>query len=272
MGKAKTSSKKSAADGDVVGSQKAYEHYLPAAAAIDAAEVRPFRADASLAYHNIERALDSIAPFIDQIKEELPTIHVKELAELSELALAVMFAAAQVDRANDGSTPKLLVEARELRDLMLTGAEALAKAGLVPSREVARIREGNGLIDTAQDCVDLAALFLKHAKKVKGKTAVSKDDVKQAAKIGTELLRRLKPKGAKGKGPEGLAEAVANRDRLWTLLVKRHRELRRVGMWIWADEVDAHVPALQSRVAKKKSDKPAEPISPEPEPAAPPTA
>jgi hypothetical protein len=49
------------------------------------------------------------------------------------------------------------------------------------------------------------------------------------------------------------------------LLVARHRDLRRVGMWIWADEVDAHVPALQSRAGtkKKKSDTSSEQASPE---------
>ena len=54
--------------------------------------------------------------------------------------------------------------ARELRDVLLASAEALAKSGVIPARPVAKIREGKGPIDSAQDCVDLSALFLKHAK------------------------------------------------------------------------------------------------------------
>ena len=131
----------------VVGSQKAYETFLPAAQALPEGEVRPFRADASLAYHNIRRGLDAIAPHIERIKEELPKIA-----------------------------------------------------------------------------------------------------------VGTELLTRLKPKGTKSKDPA--EEAVKARDRLWTLLGKGHRDLRRVGMWLWADDVDEQVPPLQSRhvSARKKGE------------------
>ncbi|TKD12281.1 hypothetical protein [Polyangium fumosum] len=70
--------------------------------------MRTFRADASLAYHNIKRGLDAIAPHTDRIAEELPNIDVAELQRLDDLALAVIYAAAQIDRSSDGSTPALL--------------------------------------------------------------------------------------------------------------------------------------------------------------------
>lgn len=245
----------------VIGSQEAYERFLPVADAIDASLVQNFRADATLAYHNVDRGLDEIAPFIDQIKEQLPTVRMKQLVETADLALAVMFAAAQVDRGADGSTQALLAEARASRAFLMASADALAAAGLFPARAVQKIHEGNGLIDSAQDCVDLAALFAKHAKEIKGKTAVTSAQVTKAASVGTELLKRLKSKRTKGKQDSGVTSAVEKRDRLWTLLVQRHKELRRVGMWLWMDEVDAHVPALQSRAApaKKREKKAGEP-------------
>ncbi|APR88075.1 hypothetical protein A7982_13424 [Minicystis rosea] len=254
MAKPKSSSKKqSSSTHEVVGSQKAYDDFLPAAQAIDASDVRPFRADASLAYHNVERGLDAVAGHIDRIKSELPKVSVSKLQQLSDIALAVMFASAQVDRGSDGATPGLLKRARELRDPLIKSADALAASGVIPARAVEKIHAGRGSIDLAQDCVDLAALFTKHAKEVKGKTAVNAAQIKEAAAVGTDLLKRLKRRGTKTKAQPGVTDAIDARDRLWTLLVLRHGELRRVGMWIWADDVDAHVPPLQSRaVASKK--------------------
>jgi hypothetical protein len=243
---------------DVVGSQKAYDDFLPEAQKIPDASVRPFRADASLAHQNVQRGLTALVPLLDNIKDELPKVNIADLQKLPDLALAVIYAAAQVDRGSDGTTAALLEKARGLRDMLLKSAEALAAAGLVPERPVTKIRAGNGLIDTAQDNVDLAALFMKHEKGIKGKTAVTAAHVKEAAAVGTELLKRLKPKGTKAKDPA--LDAVRTRDRLWTLLVTRHRELRRVGMWFWMEEVDNQVPALQARrvVAKKKPNPTAE--------------
>lgn len=229
----------------VVGSQKAYADFLPEALALSDGEVRPFRSDASLAYHNIRRGLDAVTPHIERIQEDLPKVDVARLQKLDKLALAVIYAAAQIDRSSDGSTPALLEKARTLRDVLIKSADALVASGVLPAHSVARIREGRGHIDLAQDCVDLAALFVKHENDVQGKTAVTAAQVQEAATVGTELLTRLKPKGTKSKDPA--EEAVKARDRLWTLLVKGHRELRRVGMWLWVDDVDEHVPPLQSR-------------------------
>jgi len=238
----------------VLGSQKAFEDFLPEAQTIPEAEVRTYRADASLAYHNIQRGLDAIAPHIDQIKIELPKVDLTRLQALGDLALAVIYAAARIDRASDGSTPALLEKASKLREVLLKSAEALSAAEIVPTRAVEKIREGKGKIDIAQDCVDLAALFKQYENEVQGKSAVTTAQIEEAATVGTELLTRLKPKGTKTKDP---AEAEANtRDRLWTLLVQGHRDLRRVGMWLWVDDVDARVPPLQSRKlpARKKDE------------------
>jgi hypothetical protein len=243
----------------VVGSQQAYERFLPEARALDARDVRPFRADPSLAYHNIDSGVTAVLEREAQIAEELPKIDIARVRALPELALAVCFAAAQVDR--DAPTSRGIEEklgrARSRREIMLSSAVALAKAGVLPEPAVAKIARGSGAIDAAQDCVDLAALFTKHAAAVRGKTAVTAADVREAAALGTELLTLLKPKSAKRSrgAPAEVVSAAASRDRLWTLLAQQHRELRRAGMWLWAEEVDAHVPALQSRVAPAKTKK-----------------
>src|SRR5262249_10447092 len=94
----------------------------------------------------------------------------------------------------------------------------------------------------------LAALFRAHAAAIRNKTAVTAADLAEAADVGAELTTRLKPERARRdeKAKGALAEQMEQRDRTWTLLWLRHRELRRAGMWLWVDEVDAHVPPLQA--------------------------
>jgi hypothetical protein len=238
-----------------VGSQQAYDLFRPAAEALGSDELRPFRADALLAFHNVKAGTDALLAIEARLASELPTLRLTSLRSLPDLALGVAHAVAQVDRGADGSTAVLLSRARDLRDVLLSSAEALAKAGVIPSRPVEKIRAGRGPIDSAQDCVDLSALFRKHAKETKGKTAVTSAQIKDAAERGTELLKRLRRKGTKRKDSASVAAAVATRDRLWTLLVQRHQEIRRAGMWIWGDDVDAHVPPLQSRVMPPRKKK-----------------
>ena len=44
-------------------------------------------------------------------------------------------------------------------------ADALVVAGLFPLDRVKKIRAGSGLLDMAQDCLDLATLFFQYARK-----------------------------------------------------------------------------------------------------------
>jgi len=241
---------------DVVGSQHDYERFLPAAQALEARDVRPFRLDPSLAYHNVQRAAAALEPMATRITEELPKVHLDDLRALPRLALALSFAASQVDRG--GGTSKSLAEplskAYALRETMLASAVSLALAGTVPKREVEKIQEGRGKIDAAQDCVDLAAFFKRHAAAVRGKTPVTAAMITEAATLGTELLQVLRPTSAKrDRAPQGaLKEAIDIRNRLATLLHQRHELARRAGHWLWGDDVDKHVPPLQARAASKR--------------------
>jgi hypothetical protein len=240
----------------IVGSQKAYEDFLPAAQAIAETDIRPFRADASVAYHNIVAGVEAITPLITRIQSDLPKVDVPALQQLPDIALGVIYAVAQVDRSSDGTTPALLEKARGLRSLLIKSAHALVAANVIPAHSVDRIREGSGPIDLAQDNIDLAALYTKHDADITGKTPVTAAQVVEAATIGTELLKRLKPKGTKSK--DSAMDEVIIRDRMWTLLVLRYRELRRVGLWFFMDDVDDHVPALQSRTSSRKKTTPNE--------------
>lgn len=245
----------------VVGNQAAYDRFLPAARELAPDQVVPFRADASLAFHNIEAGVNAVTGVRAALDARIRGIAWDEIIGYPQLALGVCFAASQVETTAPPVTgiAASLAEARRLRKVILAAADALAAAGLIPAGEVAEIHAGHGDIDAAKDCVDLVALFRKHAAPIKGNHAVKPPQLARAAEIGSWLVATLKPRRArKGAKPADLAQATDARDRLWTLLVQGHRELRRLGCFQWLEEVDAHVPTLQAhrRMRAKKTPKP----------------
>ncbi|WP_437893280.1 hypothetical protein [Sorangium sp. So ce124] len=234
------------------GSAEAAAEFMEEARRIPAREIRPLRADVALVHHNIRAGLDAVGPREAELVKLPAPFDLGAMKSLGRLALGLVYAAAQVDRSSPGTTKKLLQRAHELRDLLLSAAVALMKAGVLPAQRVKKIMAGSGARDMVQDCVDLAQLFRDHAAEVRGKTAITRAQIDETAAIGDQLLSLLKPKGAKAKAPEPVKSAVDARDRLWTLLSRRHEEqLRRAGMWLWIGEVDAHVPPLLARTARK---------------------
>ncbi len=232
---------------EAAGSEAAYERFLDAARALPKADVERLAIDPAVAYHNVKAGVDAVLAREADVRK-LPGIDLRELRELPPLCLGLSFAALQIDRNSDGQTRALLREAATLRRTLMTGAEALAAAGLLPAAAVAKIREGRGPLDQADDCVALSALFRKHAPALRGKTAVTAADTKRAAEVGTELRTRLKPVRARRPG-ESEAEL---RDRFWTLLVRGYDKLWRAGAFVYGRrEIDERVPPLGSVPGRK---------------------
>jgi len=245
--------------------EQAYEHFLTIAT-FDPAAIVPFRTDAHLAQHNAMRGLEAVLEHEARITVELPAVVIDELREVLPLTHAVVFAAARVNRTPEATMLRdLMPEAYRLRRRMLTSALALSEAGLIPEREVTPIRDGRGQIDAAQDLPQLAALHRRHATAIEGKHPVTKEDLERADQLGTQLLEILRPSGASSskQGSSELAAAMDARDRLWTLLTKRHEQVWKVGAWLFGYDVEAKVPYLQSRKLKRKAaETPAQPETP----------
>lgn len=211
----------------------------------------------SLALLNARRGAGAVLADKARLKKELPGVSIANIESLDQLGLALAFAAGRVERFADAPTllREKLSRAHVLRGLLLDSAQAAASAGLVPEGAVAKIRHGRGGLDAAGDCVALAALFRKYPALVK-QTPVGAADVKEAAALGSELLERLKPARARSKPSRELSQARDERDRLWTLFVQRwEMDVWRAGAWLFARQVDRHVPPLQraSRRSAKKA-------------------
>ena len=246
-------------------SESAYQKFLDAARALDRRDLREMRGDPALAYTNASRALDTLRTRQATIDGELPRLQVSDLAEIPEIAQAVMFADLEVQRAEHaaGRLDHLMRRARKLRKRLLGWAdEVLASGG---GSELAAVRHGEGAADTAEDCVALARLLAPHVsstepgkkkkRKKNGKSRLSPKKLSEAADVGAELARTLRPgdRPNSGAAPD-VERAVEMRDRLWTLLRERYVDLWRAGAYLFGPTVDERLPTLQSRRRKDDAD------------------
>jgi len=244
---------------EVTGSEAAYLQFRDEARAIPDGEVVVCRANVSVAYHNVKRGVDAVSHHRDVIAR-LPGIDAKRILELSELSLAVVYAAAIAARVGEVSTNdyrNYLSRVNAARRGLLHSLEACSAFGLVPKEEIAPIRKGTGPLDAAGDVVALVALFRKYEDVLANKTPVTPAFLQEASEVSTTLLRSLKPRGTPvGKTPRSPEQMADDRDRLWTLLVRGHRDLRRVAAFLFGDDAEEKVPLLQSRLrsAPKKHD------------------
>jgi hypothetical protein len=243
-----------------IGSQAAYDLFLPEAQKLPADKLSDYRADPQLAYQNVKRGASNVLAELTRIKHELPLADIEAVRTLPQVTQGLIFSALQVNRdvGSPGTIEALLDRAHPIRRKLLKSAEALAESKEIPEADVAPIRPGRGKVDTANDCVALAALFRKHAKKLAGKTAITGADIAEADEVGSKLQTLLKPKGtpADNRPAPDLAAAVDNRNRFWTLVDQRHEMMWRIGAWLWGHAVDEHVPPLQSRSVERASAEP----------------
>jgi len=245
---------------DTSDAQKAFDKFLAAAQAIPAAEVLPYRLDPDLALPNVSVGMRVVAEHGAKISEHLPKEDLDALRGLEELALALKFAALRVENEpSETEVTEKIREGWELRALLLPVAKGLAAAALVPSEEVEAIVEGRGTRDMAEDAVALAELFRKHAQKIANKHAATAEQIDRAAVVGTFLLTHLRVKGAPSTATA--SKAVETRNRLATLLVRRHERLQAVAHYFYGNGWEEKAPPLQSRSVRRQ--KPIEKKEPE---------
>lgn len=232
---------------------EAYEYFLAEAQAIPEAEVVVCRLDLPLALHNVQLGVASVLPQEARLRKELPTLKLTELASLSDLAAGLLYAA---DRVSGPPAKTELAEKqgrlRKLREPMLLIAEGLALHGLVPAERVTAIRQGKGPIDSARDGIALEALYREYAPALRNKHPFTEAELTEVADLGNYLVRAITPSG--GRQPvEVQSDATRLRDRFYTLLVRRHAELRKAGFVLFGEALNDHVPALGTRVARPRS-------------------
>ena len=247
---------------------KSYEEFVAEAISIPREKITGLKLDVNLIYVNVQQGVQSVQPHLDRLRAELPKLNVNGFGKLTTLAEALLYAHAEsvrlalpVKRAEIDSK---LGELLRLREAMLLQAEVFALVGIVPESLVAQIRSGTGMFDAAQDGVALADLYGAYRGQIAGKHPFAESQIARVAELGHGLMKVITPDGARASVSSAAAKAMDERDRIYSLLLLRHGELRRAGYYLFGDEIDEKVPTLGARAGKRR-----EPEAPLPAPAAP---
>lgn len=243
--------------------RQAFDAHLPAARALSPDEILPFRLDVDLAINNVATGLQVVHAHAAEIPVVLPKEDLAALLSLDELARALKHAAlqAELEVPEQSLVSAKLKEANELRTSLLSVAKGLAQNGLIPQAEVDVIAAGRGVRDRVEDCASLAVLFQKYENDIAGKHAITPARIQACAEVGAWLITHLRPANAPATGPAAPSTIVDDRNRLATLLIRRHARLQAVAHYFHDDDWEDRAPALGSRSVKRrpKQESPADP-------------
>ncbi|WP_437311695.1 hypothetical protein [Sorangium sp. So ce388] len=242
-----------------------YKRFAPLAAELPDRDVEVCRADVRIAFANVKRGVQAACADPARIRRALPELPLDDVLALPDLGRALIFAATRVTAkpASSGEIDAKLKVVTELREPMLTLAETLAKRGLLPRNVVAEIRAGTGKYDLASDGMALAHLYEEHADALRGKHPFTQEEFDQLREASEWLLDTLTPDGARRPVARQRSEAESMRDRLWTLLVRGHADLRKIAYYFHGDTFEDVTPKLQSRLSSSAAADVAEEIEAE---------
>jgi hypothetical protein len=237
---------------------KAYDNHLAAARNLPANEVLPFRLDVDLAVVNVKTGSRVIDTHSADIPIYLPKENLANLLSLNELAAALKYAAlrAEQEAPVPSEVKAKLARSRELRSQAMPVAKGLAANGALPQAELDPILAGRGPFDTAEDCVSLAMLLQKHEATIAGKHPLTAAQITEMAEVGSWLLTHLRPGDAPSPLPSAPSTMVDDRNRLATLLIRRHARLQVIAHYFYENDWEDRAPPLGSRSVERSAKSP----------------
>lgn len=244
---------------------KAFQHFLPLVDQIPEKETQACRAELPLVRNNVNGSVEKVTAHLDALKVKAPATDIASLLELPALAAALVYAGGRVSTApSTREIARRLNIIRPMRELGLKQLDVFAGMGLVPVARVRAIHEGTGILDIAQDGVDIVGTFDEFAAAVAGKHPFPKEWIETLRTESNWLVQAIKPGSAPKKQKER-DPAALTRDRFWVEVNRRYDALRDAGVAIWGiARVNEFVPPIQSRAGNRPAaaQKPKTPATP----------
>jgi hypothetical protein len=239
------------------------------AARVSKEQAVEFQADLTLALHNARTGVAAITPHLARVAKELPAAPLTRVLDLPNYVRAAIYAESK------SATPRKVTRediAEKLAALQKVRVPAILQLQVFKHKEMAEagtvdaIVEGRGVLNFAQDGIDIERLFTENAEAWSGKHPFTTAEIADAGRLGNWLLDNVQPDGATPR-PTAPNEYDLLTRQLWALCNELHRHLRTAGIVLWGEDgVDARVPRLQTRqvtrTSRGETDIPAAPAAP----------
>lgn len=229
-----------------------FESFRTQALMIPTERVLPFRADVNVVVANIKKGVESLfgphgdaerGARVSALQEALPKLDLKKVLELTDLGRALVAAAERVAAPLVVEINQKLEIVRNLREPLLRTAIVLAGKGLLPKNEVIALQSGTDKIGLANDGVELATMFQANAAKIHGMHPFTPKELSTLRATSEWILERLSPERTSvTRAKRTPAEDLC--DRLWTMIVERHSDLRVIAYYQHRDDFESRAPKL----------------------------
>ncbi len=233
-----------------------FTHFIKEARSLTPDEVIPYQGEAELALYNARIGTDAACVDLDAIRAHLPMLPVERAIETPDVARAVVYAANNVDQTSVPTVqdrPRVIQRIKPLRRHMVNVARSLVEKGKLPVDKVACLGRTSGSDGLINDAALVAEMFLTHADAIAGMHPFTTKEIEGLRDDAEWLRENTRPSSARRPRLPKPSAAVSDRDRLWTLLVRRHHMLRQIACYFHPDDVATIVPPLKSRVRNTSS-------------------
>ncbi|MBI5544347.1 MAG: hypothetical protein HY901_10685 [Deltaproteobacteria bacterium] len=207
--------------------------------------------DPELASRNATFGVASVntPELVARMAEELPKVDRVRLLAIGDLADAVAYEARH-ESSDEPTMRAMLKRAGELRRMLLPQMQVLMFAGICPKAEYERLKSSRGAIAFGTSLLDMVE-FLDQRTKVEGKVALDAKVIAEARAMGKFIRENVRMPTQRKDGRPAQVTAAPASDLLFTLLVRRHDDLRAVAYWFWRGEMNTYVPPLLAKVRAK---------------------
>jgi hypothetical protein len=226
--------------------REAFERALPVAQALAASDLAPINIDLPTAIAATVGRLPGIMALRDEAAA-LARFEIAAFDQLETYTLATAYAHTLYMGAS--SRPEAIGELNErgmqLRKTLYLDAVALATRNLIHGDRIGELKANVGYKNLAFDLMALAAILRGNWHKISGRTAITADDLDQAELLGDQLVSAV---GSRKEANASIAEASAQRQRNFSLLLNAYDQVRRAVIFLrWNDgDADHIAPSLYS--------------------------
>lgn len=243
-----------------------YTHFVAEARAIPAAEVQPYPGDARLVLVNVRTGLEAVCADPALVARHMPLMPVARAVEAADVARALVHI--------DGVAQRKVVSPRVWNDTLkrvttrrralVSALHTLVDMGRLQPGDIEGLGGRGGLDPVLNDATLAVSIMRTHADAIRGMHPFSDDDLASIQRDADWLRENTRPKGARRSAKRVSGTPDDDRDRLWTLLTRRHALVMRIGGYFHGAEVTKVVPSLRSRVTVARPTPDGEDDTPQP--------
>lgn len=195
-----------------------------------------------------------VAPSVQRnraLLEQVRPFDMRLVDHFEDFALALAHTHSLVRIAEDTISAEDVPYLTERRTQLLNDARSLAGRGLIDSAKLDKLSHTNNHSELAYDALGLAELFLQAEERLRGKSPVPHEELIEVRDRANRVILAL---GAKGEKQTSLAEALFERRRAATKVIKTHRTVRIALLLVLLKQalVDEIIPPLKVRKSSKK--------------------